>query len=192
MRPLLVTFAGGEIGSWAVERLETVAGAPLEPTSRLEVIEGKAARLDGRRAWVLRGGTGNGRHVSGIERDALVRRQERLGRAVSTRAALIPIIKSDAWWELPQDERRRIFEESSHHVATGLEYLPAVARRLHHGRDLGEPFDFLTWFEFAPEHASAFEELVDRLRETEEWAYVEREIDIRLFREPVDEPGRET
>jgi hypothetical protein len=36
------------------------------------------------------------------------------------------------WWELPQDERRRIFEESSHHVTTGLEYLPAIARRLHY------------------------------------------------------------
>src|SRR5205814_7072913 len=96
----------------------------------------------------------------------------------------IPISKSDDWWDLSQDERRRDFEESSHHVATALEYLPAVARRLHHGRVLGEPFDFLTWFEFAPDHASAFEELVDRLRETEEWAYVEREIDIRLFREP--------
>ena len=110
--------------------------------------------------------------------------QEPLGRAASTRAALLPITKSEVWWDLSQDERRRIFEESSHHVATGLEYLPAIARRLHHGRDLGEPFDFLTWFEFAPEHASAFEELVDRLRETEEWDYVEREIDIRLFREP--------
>jgi chlorite dismutase len=189
VRPLVVTFAGGEIGSWAVERLETVAGAPLEPTSRLEVIEGKAAsRLDERPAWILRGVTSNERYVSRIEHDALVTKQERLGRAESTRAALIPITKSDAWWELPQDERRWIFEENSHHVATGLEYLPAVARRLHHGRDLGEPFDFLTWFEFAPEHASAFEELVGRLRETEEWAYVEREIDIRLFREPVDEP----
>jgi chlorite dismutase len=103
-------------------------------------------------------------------------------RVESTRAALIPITKSEAWWALPQDERRRIFEESSHHVATGLEYLPEIARRLHHARDLGEPFDFLTWFEFAPEHASAFEELVDRLRETEEWAYIEREIDIRLSR----------
>jgi len=65
---------------------------------------------------------------------------------------------------------------------TGVEYLPAVARRLHHGRDLGEPFDFLTWFEFAPEHAAAFDELVLRLRETEEWTYVEREIDLRLAR----------
>jgi chlorite dismutase len=98
--------------------------------------------------------------------------------------------KSAAWWELPQDERRRIFEESSHHIATGLEYLPAVSRRLHHGRDLGEPFDFLTWFEFSPAQASAFEELVDRLRETEEWAYVEREIDIRLSRDAAAASSR--
>ncbi len=110
MRPLLVTFAGGEIGSWAVERLETVAWAPLEPTSRLEVIEGQAARrLDSRSAWVLRGVTSNERYVSRIEHDALVTKQERLGRAASTRAALIPITKADAWWDLPQDERRRVF-----------------------------------------------------------------------------------
>jgi hypothetical protein len=63
-----------------------------------------------------------------------------------------------------------------------LEYLPAVARRLHHCRDLGEPFDFLTWFEFAPTDTVAFDELVERLRETEEWSYVDREVDIRLTR----------
>ena len=186
MRPLLVAFAGGTVGSWAIERLETVAGAPLEPVSRLEMIEGRATSgLDGRPGWVLRGVTSNERYASRSEHDALVTKQESLGREASTRAALIPITKSDAWWELPQDERRRIFEERSHHVATGLEYLPAVARRLHHGRDLGEPFDFLTWFEFDPEHAEAFEELVDQLRATEEWAYVEREVDIRLVREPA-------
>jgi Chlorite dismutase len=192
MRPLPVTFVGGEIGSWAVEGLETVAGAPLEPASRLEVIEGEAATLsNGKPAWLLRGVTSNERYVSQIEHDALAGRQESLGRPALTRAALIPIRKSDIWWELPQDERRRIFEESSHHVATGLEYLPAVARRLHHGRDLGEPFDFLTWFEFAPEHAETFDELVGRLRETEEWSYVEREIDIRLASDPKNERSRE-
>jgi len=90
----------------------------------------------------------------------------------------VPIRKSEAWWELTQDERREIFEE-----CRGLEYLPAVARRLHHSRDLGEPFDFLTWFEYAPGHTEAFEELVVRLRQTEEWSYVERELDIRLVRE---------
>jgi hypothetical protein len=84
---------------------------------------------------------------------------------------------------LPQDERRAIFEEQSHHIQTGLHYLPAVARRLHHSHDLGEPFDFLTWFEYAPQDAEAFEELTRTLRATEEWAYVEREFDIRLTRE---------
>jgi hypothetical protein len=54
--------------------------------------------------------------------------------------------------------------------------------RLHHSRELGEPFDFLTWFEYAPERSQTFEELVLRLRETKEWQYVDREIDIRLSR----------
>lgn len=57
-----------------------------------------------------------------------------------------------------------------------------MARRLHHSRDLGEPFDFLTWFEYAPQHTAAFEELVSELRATEEWKFVEREVDIRLVR----------
>lgn len=185
MRPLLVAFAGGDDGLWAVERVETVVGRRLDPVPRLDVFEGTAASaLDTSAAWVLRGVTSNQRYVSRSEHDALEAEQEELGREESTRAALIPITKSNRWWELPQDERRRIFEESSHHVAIGLEYLPAIARRLHHGRDLGEPFDFLTWFEFSPGHADPFEELVRRLRETEEWTYVEREIDIRLARHP--------
>jgi hypothetical protein len=47
---------------------------------------------------------------------------------------------------------------------------------------LGEPFDFLTWFEYAPEHATIFEDLVGVLRATDEWTYVEREVDLRLAR----------
>jgi hypothetical protein len=66
-----------------------------------------------------------------------------------------------------------------------LRYLPEVARRLHHSRDLGEPFDFLTWFEYAPEYSAAFEELVVSLRASEEWKYVDREVDIRLVRDVV-------
>jgi chlorite dismutase len=183
MSPLQVAFVGGSTGKWSIERLEAVAGSPLAPASRLGVVEGSgAAGQTGDAVWVLRGVTSNERYATSGEHRELAARQEPLGRAGSARAALIPVRKSEAWWDLAQDERRRIFEESSHHIATGLEYLPAVARRLHHGRDLGEPFDFLTWFEFAPEHAAAFEELVRRLRETEEWTYVEREIDLRLAR----------
>ena len=133
-------------------------------------------------SWSLTGFTSNERYVDHLERAALTTVQQPLGRAVATCAALIPIRKSEAWWELTQDERRNILEERSHHIAVGLEYLPAVARRLHHSRDLGEPFDFLTWFEYAPTDAAAFEELVGRLRATEEWSFVDREVDIRLTR----------
>ena len=84
--------------------------------------------------------------------------------------------------ELTRTAFRELLEERSHHIALGLEYLPAVARRLYHSRDLGEPFDFLTWFEFAPESEASFNELLERLRATEEWQYVDREIEIRLSR----------
>ena len=106
--------------------------------------------------------------------------QAELGRPEATCAALIPIKKSAAWWELTQEERRQIFEDKSHHIAGSLKYLPAIARQLYHCRDLGEPFDFLTWFEYAPAHAAPFEELVGMLRATEEWNYVEREVDVRV------------
>jgi len=104
-------------------------------------------------------------------------------RLESTRAALIPIAKSEAWSSLAQDERRAIFEKQSRHIAIGLDYLPAVARRLYPYRELSEAFDFLTWFEYAPEHEAGFEELVGRLRDTDEWRYVDRDLDIRLSRE---------
>src|SRR5438093_6442185 len=172
--PLLVTFAGGSDGEWRVESLAAVRGEGLPDASHLAVIEGPAD-TPATAAWVLRGVTSNERYVNRAEREQLLAKQPPLGRAEATRAALIPIRKSDAWWELSQDDRREIFEERSRHIGTGLQYLPAVARRLHHGRDLGEPFDFLTWFEYAPEHDAGFEGLVQRLRETSEWRYVARQ-----------------
>jgi chlorite dismutase len=83
---------------------------------------------------------------------------------------------------MAQDERRVILEARSHHIAIGMQYLPKVARRLHHARDLGEPFDFITWFEYAHSDEDAFNDLVTRLRATAEWRYVHREVDIRLAR----------
>ncbi len=136
---------------------------------------------------MLRGITSSERYVTGEEKQQLAAKQPCLGRPEATCAALIPVRKTAAWWGLAQDERRRIFEEGSSHIKTGLKYLPAVARRLHHRRDLAEdePFDFLTWFEFAPSDSGAFDELVAELRVSEEWTYVDRESDIRLMREPT-------
>ncbi len=111
-------------------------------------------------------------------------KQEGLGRPDANCAVLIPIKKSAAWWALTQDARRKIFEEHSHHNQIGMDYLPAIARRLHHCRDLSEiePFDFLTWFEFAEKDTVEFDKLLARLRATEEWKYVEREVEVRVKR----------
>jgi chlorite dismutase len=174
-----VAFVGGATGPWRVNRLEAVTGEALPVVERLAVLEG--GRMPPPDAvWVLQGVTSNERYVTRAEQIALAERQARLGRPEATSAALIPVRKNEQWWDLPQDERRAIFEERSRHLSIGLEFLPAIARRLHHGRDLGQEFDFLTWFEYAPNNATSFEELVTRLRETEEWSYVERELDIRL------------
>lgn len=122
------------------------------------------------------------RYTEKEDKDKLVAIQEDLGRPNATFVAFIPIRKSEAWWNLAQDERRKIMESKSQHTQTGMKYLPAIARKLFHSRDIGEPFDFLTWFEYAPEDADAFEELLITLRKTEEWNYVDREIDIRLVK----------
>ncbi|HYS72608.1 MAG TPA: chlorite dismutase family protein [Thermoplasmata archaeon] len=174
-------FVAGPTGTWKVERLEGVRGPSLAAASHLEVNLGSktAAR---HAVWILRGVAGHERYATRAEHDRLATVQPPLDRAEATRAALIPIAKSGEWWELSQDERRAIFEEDSHHIAIGLEHLPAIARRLYHCRDLGEPFDFLTWFEYAPADAASFDRLVARLRKTREWDYVEREVDIRLAR----------
>jgi Chlorite dismutase len=184
MAQRLFCFSGGETGGWRVERMQTLAGEPLASVARIDVIAGYGAPSPGG-VWRLRGVTSNERYVTGGEKARLLAKQPGLGRPEASCAALIPIRKSDLWWAMPQDERRRIFEEQSTHIATGLKYLPAVARRLHHCRDLGtaEPFDFLTWFEFAPGHAAAFGELLAELRASPEWRYVDREIELRLVRD---------
>jgi len=177
------TFVAGDSGIWRATRQEVVVGSPLAAFSALKINHGPFSELPTNALWQLRGVTSNERYVTRSEKTALVAKQPPLGRPEATRAALIPLRKSQAWWDLMQDERRAILETRSQHIELGLQYLPAVARRLHHCRDLGEPFDFVTWFEYAPEHSSAFEDLVAKLRLTEEWRYVERELDIRLERE---------
>jgi chlorite dismutase len=176
------SFIGTTSGPWRVTSVAGVVGEPLEPAEGLDVQNTYLRERPAGARWLLRGVTSNQRYVNRPEQTALAAVQEGLGRPHATCAALIPLSKSAEWWALTQDERREIFESQSAHIATGLRYLPAVARRLHHGRDLGEPFDFVTWFEYAPSDASAFEELLGALRRSEEWKYVTREVDIRLVR----------
>ena len=182
MNPRLFTFVGGATGTWRVIRNQPFIGDPLPGIQRLAVVNAAVSLLPEGAQWMLRGVTSNERYATRAEKDQLVAKQAMIGRPEATHAALIPIRKNSAWWTLTQDERRAIFEDRSSHVKTGLKYLPAVARRLHHCRDLdaGEPFDFLTFFDYPLATAAAFEDMVGELRATEEWKFVDREIDIRL------------
>ena len=182
-QPLPVAFVAGSAGPWTIAKITALTGDGLPPSQHLDIHEGPAALATHNGDWRLRGMVSNLRYTHRPEVAALGAAQEGLHRPASSHAALIPIRKSEAWWALAQDERRAIFEERSKHISVGLAYLPAVARRLHHSRDMGEPFDFLTWFEFAPEHDSAFDDMLGEMRGSEEWRYIDREIDIRLTRD---------
>lgn len=182
------TFIGGPTGPWRVVRMDAVKGPPLTAVAALTVVPGLLGPSSNTGSWVLRGMTSNERYVTSEEKQLLVTAQPALGRIESTHAAFILIRKTAAWWSLPQDERRAIFEAKSQHIRIGQDVLPAIARKLHHCRDLSdsEPFDFLTWFEYAPEHSPAFDNLLASLRGTIEWTYVERDVDIRLVRGDAD------
>ena len=183
---MFTTFRGGQSGGWRVTSISRVKGETLPRVPALSVVHSEAIALPilpSVTAWRLAGTTSHLRYTERTEKEQLAAVQAGLGRPEAVQAALIPIRKSSAWWELTQEERRSIFEDKSRHIADTLKYLPAIARQLYHCRDLGEPFDFLTWFEYAPEHAALFEDLVGELRATEEWTYVEREVDVRVMRE---------
>lgn len=179
MANTIYDFNGNTSGEWEVISTTTVHGDSIASVSHLtktpsNLVQPKTG------IWTFKGIVSNLRYTEKEDKDQLVSIQEDLGRPNATLAAFIPIRKSEAWWNLAQDERRKIMENKSQHTHTGMKYLPAIARKLFHSRDIGEPFDFLTWFEYAPEHADAFEDLLHTLRKTEEWTYVDREIDIRL------------
>lgn len=176
-----IAFVGGRSGLWTVTAQKTLAGEPLASAHRLSMQPADEPSPEAAQ-WRIEGFTSNVRYATRREVGSLRAVQEGLGRPNAGHAALILIRKRAAWWALAQDERRAIFEEASRHTAIGLQYLPAVARQLHHSRDLGEPFDFLTWFEFPADSARDFEHLLRALRATPEWDYVDREVELRLER----------
>src|SRR5678815_5409755 len=96
---------------WRVVRCATIRGAPLAEVARIAVDEGDMEAPTSGHLWRLRGVVSHQRYVTHSEAETLRRTQAALGRPEATSAALIPIRKSDAWWNLAQDERRAIFEE---------------------------------------------------------------------------------
>ena len=182
MNDRLYTFIGGGSGQWQVLETRGIVGQAMPEVPFLSITTDTGMPTANGPEWVLRGIISNERYVHREEKDLLIQKQEGIGREKATMAVLIPIRKNPRWWAMTQDERRAVFEDKSHHIQIGLHYLPAIARRLHHCRDISpdEPFDFLTWFEFEPKYRGQFDDLLFELRKTEEWKYVERETEIRL------------
>ncbi len=186
MRPQPLHFAAGTTGAWTVTAMTAVCGEPLPEAAAIAIGTADPAGPPG--PWVLRGTSSNLRYTSIAGASQLRAVQSSLGRPQARCAALIPIRKRGEWWALAQDERDAVFRQARHHDI-GVPYVGAIARALYHSRDLGEPFDFLTWFEFAEEDTPAFDRLLGALRASEEWRYIDREIDIRLRLSEDTAPG---
>ena len=179
----LFQYIGGCSGPWRVDNVRTLCGAPLKPATHVQIANGRLNRLPLRSSWILRGLARNTRFFTREERLPVDSQRLWSNHSEATCAALIPIRKSAEWWNLDAEDRQEIIEARSREIHRGLGLIPAIARRLLFGRDLGEPFDVVTWFEYAPKDAKIFDELANALRSSLEWQYVEREIDIRLVRE---------
>ena len=175
-------FVAGDTGSWRITEILAVYGETLPVAPCLDIqLETSPEPVAGAR-WQLRGITSHHRYTTRPEQIALAAVQPGLNRPEATCASLIPLTRTPNWWTLTQDERREIFEARSGHIATGMRFLPAIARKLYHSRDLGEPFDFLTWFEYRPADRGAFEEMLATMRASLEWQYIAREVEVRLER----------
>jgi len=172
-----IVFNGGARGNWKVLRQGPVKGTGLPSVAFVE----RGTKAGAGAAWTLSGVTSNLRYTNAAEKKVLDATPSVLAKPGATRAALIPITKSVAWWGMAQDERRAVLEQKSRHIAIGSDYLSVVSRQLVHCRDqAAAQFDFLTWFEFKPEDESRFDELLMKLRATPEWDFIEREVELRL------------
>lgn len=174
------------VDRYRVETVRTVCGAPLPgiaPGAELLRLE-STSELP----------AGSGDLVGVLQHLGYTRAGERAAIATTSppgpdaTCVVIPITKSEAWWQLALDERDALFRGAgrSGHVELGLPYARTVVRKLYHSRPLpGAGFDFVTYFEFEPARRGEFETLVAALRDPErnpEWRYVARETEIWLSR----------
>ena len=115
------SFVAGSAGEWRITEMRTICGDGLPAVAALTRADGSAFATapEPGSGWVLHGVRSNERYLERDEKARLATLQEGLGRSTSLVAALIPIRKSDLWWDLPQDERRAIFEARSRHIAIG-------------------------------------------------------------------------
>jgi hypothetical protein len=156
-----VRFIAGDTGDLLVERITAICGESLPEAKSLLRVEGSEFVAAPGAVFTLDGVRSHERYVERAERDSAG------GRSRGPRAPGQPLCSADSHPEVRGRggrSRRTSGAPSSRHARitpeVGLRYLPAIARRLYHSRDLGGPFDFLTFFEFGEADASAFDDLL--------------------------------
>ena len=102
-------------------------------------------------------------------------------------AAVTPLNKTAAWWEMDVLHRESFFlpryDENEKmavkgHALAGAAGVPCICRRLVHapeGYGFEENYDFVGYFEFAEADAPVFRQVMEALRDTQqnpEWKYV--------------------
>ncbi len=174
------------VSGYQIERLHAVRGAlppEVAPGQRLWRVEA-AGRLPVPDAPFI-GATTHAVYTDAATRADLA--QISAGESGPT-AVLIPIRKTAGWWALAPEQRQAyVMEGAPHrHLAIGRRYAARIYRRLYQSRYLpGSDWDFLTYFEFPPQEAAAFSDLLAELRdldENPEWAFVDRETEIWMSR----------
>jgi hypothetical protein len=187
--PFVGVLVDGGLSTYKVEEVQTVSGRPLPIAPGWQVTRVESlARIPSYPCDLCLQGVGQ--HLSYTSaRD----RQRLAGMSLPNAgplAVVVTVSKSAAWWGLAQDERQTYFRNATSgnegHVAIGERYASKISRRLYHGRYLpGSEWDFITYFEFAEEHATGFRKLLAALRDRRrnpEWAFVERESEVWMRR----------
>jgi hypothetical protein len=175
------------VDRYRVEAVHTLRGAPLRGIA----VGAPLVRLESTLELPAGGGD-----LIGVTQQLLYTRAAERPDLITTAApgadavcVVIPLTKSEAWWQLAQDERDAMFRGATRpgHVEVGLAYARSIVRKLYHARPLpGAGFDFVTYFEFYPADRPKFEALLAALRDPEqnpEWSFVERECEIWLSTE---------
>lgn len=187
----LLGQGGGRTNRYRIQEVRRVTGEPPAALAQardwqmVRVIRSGPLETPQAMGAVSFGGTIQHLHYTTAEqrRELLSQSRQAPPPSEDTMAVVIPIRKSKAWWDLAQDERQAHFRKGDRHTTIGLGYVDRIFRTLFHARYLGapSPYDFITYFEFERQYASAFRELCAELRDTAknpEWAYVDLEFEI--------------
>ena len=123
-------------------------------------------------------------YVQRREKESLALIQPPLGRVTSTLAAIDPdpeICRRGGIWRRTNGEQSS--KSGAHHISDGMRYLPAIAAALVPVARARSALRFLDLVRVSrPPTPSVQREMTAALPATEEWQYVEREVDIRLSR----------